>query len=214
MCDIIVVRKEALPFTISHVLDNARPSTKKVSYECAIIILLPNHRISLEKAYHLYRGYGQGNASFTLSFMLSFIQWCLLVHHNVFTNVRVGLCYAHPSFYLRVASHSIRWKVNKMNSIRIRTLPWYAWSGRIIDNSLRNWKIRMQNYAARVILRLPKSSSITMHLKSLHWLPLKVRSTYKIACLCYHFHSSTSPSYVTDMLHRKPLHTRNTRSSS
>ena len=71
---------------------------------------------------------------------------------------------------------------------------------------------RIQNYAARVILRLPNSSSI--HLKSLHWLPVKGRSTYKMACLCYHCHSSTAPSYVTDMLHRKPLHTRNTRSSS
>ena len=49
---------------------------------------------------------------------------------------------------------------------------------------------------------------------TLHWLPVKVRSTYKIACLCYHCHSSTAPSYVTGMLHRKPLHTRNTRSSS
>ena len=67
---------------------------------------------------------------------------------------------------------------------------------------------RIQNYAARVILRLPKSSSITIHLKSLHWLPVKVRSTYKIACLCHHCHSSTAPSYVTDMLHKKPLHTR------
>ena len=73
---------------------------------------------------------------------------------------------------------------------------------------------RIQNYAARVILRLPKSSSISIHVKSLHWFPVKVRSTYKIACLCYHCHSSTAPSYVTDMLHRKPLHTRNTRSSS
>ena len=61
---------------------------------------------------------------------------------------------------------------------------------------------RIQNYAARVILRLPKSSSITIHLKSLNWLPVKVRSTYKIACLCYHCHSSTAPSYVTDMLHK------------
>ena len=33
---------------------------------------------------------------------------------------------------------------------------------------------RIQNYAARVILRLPKSSSITTHLKSLHLLPVKV----------------------------------------
>ena len=73
---------------------------------------------------------------------------------------------------------------------------------------------RIQNNAARVILRLPESSSITTHLKSLHWLPVKVRSTYKIACLCYHCHSSTAPSYVTDMLHKKPSHTRNTCSSS
>ena len=73
---------------------------------------------------------------------------------------------------------------------------------------------RIQNYAARVILRLPILSSITIHLNSLYWLPVKVRSTYKLACLCYHCHSSTAPSYVTDMLHKKPLHTRNTRSSS
>ena len=73
---------------------------------------------------------------------------------------------------------------------------------------------RIQNYVARVILRLPKSSSITTHLKSLHWLHVKVRSTYKIACLCYHRHSSTAPSYVADMLQKKPSHTHNTRSSS
>ena len=73
---------------------------------------------------------------------------------------------------------------------------------------------RIQNYAARIILRLPNSSNITEHLKSLHWLPVKVRSTYKIACLCYHCHSSTAPSYVADMLQKKPSHTRNIRSSS
>ena len=64
---------------------------------------------------------------------------------------------------------------------------------------------RMQSYAARVIVHLPKSSSIVIHLKS---LPVKVRSTCKIACLCYHCHSSNAPSYVADMLHRKPSHTR------
>ena len=73
---------------------------------------------------------------------------------------------------------------------------------------------RIQNYAARVILRLQNSSNITIHLKSLHWLPVIARSTYKIACLCYHCHSSTAPSYVADMLQKKPSHTRNTRSSS
>ena len=68
---------------------------------------------------------------------------------------------------------------------------------------------RIQNNAARVILCLPRSSSITTHLKSLHGLPVKVRSTCEIACLCYHCHSNTAPSYVADML-KKPSHTRNT----
>ena len=73
---------------------------------------------------------------------------------------------------------------------------------------------RIQNNAARVILCLQMSSSIATHLRSLHCLPVKVRRTYKIACLCYHCHCSTVPPCVTNMLHKKPLHTRNTRSSS
>ena len=66
----------------------------------------------------------------------------------------------------------------------------------------------IQNYAAGVILRLPKSSSMTIHLRSLYWLPVKIRSTYRIACLCYHCHSRTAPSYVTEMMHIEPSHTR------
>ena len=73
---------------------------------------------------------------------------------------------------------------------------------------------RIQNYAVRVILRLPKSSNIAIHLKSLHCLPVKVRSTNKIACLCYYCHSKTAPSFVADILHIVPSHTRNARSSS
>ena len=73
---------------------------------------------------------------------------------------------------------------------------------------------RIQNIAARVIIHLPKLSSITTHLRSLYWLPDKVSSTSKITCLCYHCHSSTAPSYIADMLHIKPSHTRITRSSS
>ena len=66
---------------------------------------------------------------------------------------------------------------------------------------------RIQNYAARVILCLPMSSKIIAHLRSLHWLPVKVRSTDKIACVCYHCHSSSAPSDLADMLQKKPPHT-------
>ena len=73
---------------------------------------------------------------------------------------------------------------------------------------------RIQNYTAQVILRLPKSSSTTIHLKSLHWLPVRERSICKIASYCYHCHSSSAPSYFAEMLQKKPSHTGNTRTSS
>ena len=83
-------------------------------------------------------------------------------------------------------------------------------------NMFRSWlrDTDSQNGDALLCIYYINFMYLTIHLKSLHWLPVKVRSTYKIACLCYHCHSSTAPSYVTDMLHKKPLHTRNTRSSS
>ena len=70
----------------------------------------------------------------------------------------------------------------------------------------------MQNYAAQLILRLPKSFIIT----SLASCQSKkhLQNSYIIACLCYHCHSSTTTSYVNDMLQKKPSHTQNTRSSS
>ena len=73
---------------------------------------------------------------------------------------------------------------------------------------------RLKNYAVRVILRIKRTSKVTTHLKSLNWLPVKVRSTYKIACLCYHYNSSTALSCVTDMLHKKSSQSRNSRSNS
>ena len=70
---------------------------------------------------------------------------------------------------------------------------------------------RIQICVARVILRLPMLSYITAHLVLLHWFPVKLRSTYKIHFLCCHCHSSTAPSYVAEMLQKKPSHIRNSR---
>ena len=51
---------------------------------------------------------------------------------------------------------------------------------------------RIQNYADSAFLHLPKSPNTATHLKSLHCLPVKVRSTYKIACLFYHCRGSNN----------------------
>ena len=66
---------------------------------------------------------------------------------------------------------------------------------------------RKQNYAAQVIFCLPMSSSITIHLKSLHWLRVKVRSTYKIACSCYHCTPATLAPAQTPCFFSIDLHT-------
>ena len=108
------------------------------------------------------------------------------------------LLYVHDSCKCQILSTS------SLETLNFNFLLFVKGSGSTHD--VTSHLHRTQNYAARVILRLPKSSSITTHLKSLHWLPVKVRSTYKIACLCCH--SSTAPSYVADMLHIKPLRTR------
>ena len=69
---------------------------------------------------------------------------------------------------------------------------------------------RIQNYTARVILRIQKTCNVATQLKSLHWPPIKVRNTYKIYYLCYHCHSSTAPSYMPLKCNRKCNHSPET----
>ena len=61
---------------------------------------------------------------------------------------------------------------------------------------------RIQNHAARIVLRKPMHASATSMLKTLHWLPVKARIQYKIACLCFQcLCHNTMPSYLSDILH-------------
>ena len=59
---------------------------------------------------------------------------------------------------------------------------------------------RIQNYAARVVLRLHKFSHITPALATLHWLPVKRRIDFKIALLVYKALNGQAPAYIADLL--------------
>ena len=60
---------------------------------------------------------------------------------------------------------------------------------------------RIQNSAARLILRKPWRESATPFLKILHWLPVKAKIEYKVSTLCYQcFNSVTMPSYLYGLL--------------
>ena len=68
---------------------------------------------------------------------------------------------------------------------------------------------RLQNNCARMIRRVPKFTPISPHLAELHWLPIRYRIKYKLACLCYQSYSDfcPSPSYMADMIPRRVVTT-------
>ena len=68
------------------------------------------------------------------------------------------------------------------------------------DNKLNKLQ-RIQNHAARLVLRKSRHASATTLLRTLHfhWLPVKTRIQYKIACLCFQC------IYLTFFIHTVPL---------
>ena len=58
----------------------------------------------------------------------------------------------------------------------------------------------IQNSAARIISYTPRFSHITPVLKSLHWLPVRYRITYKIALLTFKCLHNLAPDYLIDLV--------------
>ena len=72
---------------------------------------------------------------------------------------------------------------------------------------------RVQNHAARIILKKRKRDHVTPLLKDLHWLPVKFRSAFKIATLAFKHFNGTLPRYLSDSLYTYQT-SRTLRSSS
>jgi hypothetical protein len=59
---------------------------------------------------------------------------------------------------------------------------------------------KVQNAAAKVILRCKKFDHVTPLLKELHWLPVPQRITFKTLLLTYKALNNEAPSYLSDLL--------------
>ena len=59
---------------------------------------------------------------------------------------------------------------------------------------------KVQNNAARLVLRVSKTDHMSPHLAYLHWLPIDSWTQYKLSCLCYNCLNSTAPDYLTELL--------------
>ena len=72
---------------------------------------------------------------------------------------------------------------------------------------------RVQNTAARLVLRVSRRQHITPSLEKLHWLPVKQRSVYKILLLTYKALNGMAPEFISDLV-QLYVPTRVLRSSS
>ena len=73
---------------------------------------------------------------------------------------------------------------------------------------------KIQNFAARIVLRKSKYDSASECLKSLHWLPVRQRIEYKIIMLTFKALNDLTPNYVKDLIKRKTTRRYGLRSGS
>ena len=59
---------------------------------------------------------------------------------------------------------------------------------------------KVQNFAARLVVRCGKQTHITPILKKLHWLPIQQRIEYKILLLTFKSQHDQAPDYIKDIL--------------
>ena len=59
---------------------------------------------------------------------------------------------------------------------------------------------KVQNNAARLILKVPNTDHITPHLQTLHWLPVNAKIQYKMCSLCFSAINSSGPQYLANLL--------------
>ena len=59
---------------------------------------------------------------------------------------------------------------------------------------------KIQNYAARLILKRDWKSSARACLCELHWLPIRLRIHFKIAMLVYKCLNNSAPKYLQNLL--------------
>ena len=67
-------------------------------------------------------------------------------------------------------------------------------------NQLLNKLQKVQNSAARLVLKAQKQEHIKPLLQKLHWLPAHSRIQYKISTLCYNSFSDTYPLFLSELL--------------
>ena len=60
---------------------------------------------------------------------------------------------------------------------------------------------KIQNFAASLILLVPRHQHSTPLLERLHWLPISEHIKHKVACMCFTAINGTGLAYLSELLH-------------
>ena len=60
---------------------------------------------------------------------------------------------------------------------------------------------KIQNFAARLVLFVPRLHHSTPLLEKLHWLPISERIKHKVTCMCFSAINGSGPAYLSELLH-------------
>ena len=71
---------------------------------------------------------------------------------------------------------------------------------------------RVQNIAARLILRKTNHDSITECLRELHWVPIRAQIDFKILVLVYKCLWGNAPKYLKNLITLNPVNRQGLRS--
>ena len=75
----------------------------------------------------------------------------------------------------------------------------------LLNKTIKRYQV-IQNICAKLVLGRPKYSSSTKALKSLHWLPIQQRITYKIGLLTFKCINKAAPKYLQELISiREPI---------
>ena len=65
-------------------------------------------------------------------------------------------------------------------------------NGSVIEMGEQDWQVyviqplqKLQNFAARLVLLAPTTTTQYLSWKKMHWLPISERIKYKVACMCF-----------------------------
>ena len=70
----------------------------------------------------------------------------------------------------------------------------------VVPSSTLDKLQRVQNISARIVTQSSSRTSAEPLLQSLHWLPVRRRIHYKLALLTYKVQSTSTPSYLSQLL--------------